>query len=242
MSESNNISDYDLSLINEYFKDEESRETAKKRLSNREPLAYIIGEWGFYDQIYKVSPDCLIPRPDTEHLVDELIKRLPKGGLFLDLCTGSGCIAISSLVHRKDASAVAVDISSSALEIAKENAGRYNVSDRLSFICSDVNELEFSADTKFDIIVSNPPYIETDVIETLEPELFFEPHIALDGGADGLDFYRLIVGKYNKYLKPHGTMIFEIGWNQADALRNLGAKQIIKDYGGNDRVAVIPFD
>lgn len=234
------ISDFDLKLINEYFPTEEEREKAKERLSAREPLAYILGEWGFYDQIYKVSPDCLIPRPDTEHVVDKLIELLPQNGRFLDLCTGSGCITVSTLVHRTDASALAVDISEGAVSIAKENAEKYSVSDRAVFLCKDVKE-DFLEEEKFDIIVSNPPYIASSVINTLEPELFYEPRIALDGGDDGLDFYRTIISKYKKHLKIGGLMIFEIGYDQGDALRDLGASTIHKDYGGNDRVAVLSF-
>jgi release factor glutamine methyltransferase len=234
------MTDLELKLINEYFPSEEDREAAKARLLKREPLAYILGEWGFYDQIYKIDENCLIPRPDTEHVVDKLIELLPPGGRFLDLCTGSGCISISTLVHRPDCSAVAVDISEGAVKTAKENAEKYSVSERIKILCQDINDSSF-AEGCFDIIVSNPPYIVRDVIDSLEPELFYEPRIALDGGEDGLDFYRLITELYSPLVKKGGYMVFEIGYDQGDALRSMGAQKIYKDYGGNDRVAVISF-
>lgn len=126
------ISERDRSILREKFPDEDAFRAALTRLENREPLAYIIGEWYFYDEVYKVSPDCLIPRPETEHVVEFLIKNLPPNGFFADLCTGSGCIAISTLVHRPDCRAVAVDISESALAVAKVSESN-GVSDRITF-------------------------------------------------------------------------------------------------------------
>ncbi len=233
------ISERDDRLLREKFGDGTEYNAARKRYEIGEPLAYILGEWYFYGEVYKVSPDCLIPQPDTEHLVDKLIKLLPINGRFADLCTGSGCIAISSLAHRKDSSAVAVDISDGALMLACENAGINGVSERLELKKADILKQSALGDDTFDIIVSNPPYIKTDVIKTLDSEVRAEPLIALDGGRDGLDFYRAIIGRYSKNVKKGGYMILEIGYDQADDIKKLCDCEIFKDYGGNDRVAVI---
>lgn len=230
----------DDKMLKERFACEEEYNEAKKRYIMGEPLAYVLGEWYFYDEVYKVSPDCLIPQPDTEHVVDKLIELLPQNGSFADLCTGSGCIAISALAHRKDAKAIAVDISDGALKLALENAVLNGVEGRLSFKKADILTRSALEDDKFDIIVSNPPYIKTDVIKTLDPEVRAEPLIALDGGKDGLDFYRVLINEYSKNVKKGGYMIFEIGYDQADDLRSLCKCDIFKDYGGNDRVAVLP--
>ncbi len=229
----------DDKLLQERFSDKEEYDKAKKRYIDGEPLAYVLGEWYFYGEVYKVSCDCLIPQPDTEHVVDKLIELLPQGGIFADLCTGSGCIAISALAHRKDASAVAIDISDGALKLALENAALNLVDERITIKKADIlNQMALGED-KFDIIVSNPPYIKTDEIKTLDLEVRAEPLIALDGGKDGLDFYRVLIDRYSQNVKKGGYMIFEIGYDQANALRALCDCQIFKDYGGNDRVAVL---
>jgi len=181
----------------------------------------------FYNETYSITPDVFTPRFDTERVVDRLIELLPPNGTFLDLCTGSGCIAISTLATRKDCTADAVDISS--LDIARINAEANGVSDRVNFIQADIRT--FEAET-YDIVVSNPPYIRTDVIPTLDVT---DPILALDGGADGMDFYRLILERY----KPKHYFIFEIGYDQAEQIQKLCTCKIYKDYGGNDRVAVI---
>ena len=233
------ISARDLSLLKEKFPSEAELNAAIARLRNREPLAYIIGEWYFYNETYKVTPDCLIPRPETEHIVDVLIKSLPQNGVFADLCTGSGCIAISTLVHRPDCRAVAVDISPGALSVAAENAAANRVSDRISFIKSDITSENPLGDTLFDAIASNPPYINTDIIDTLEPEVLREPRIAFDGGADGLDFYRIILENYRANIKPDGFLVCEVGYDQGQRLRDMCGCEIKKDYSGNDRVMLL---
>lgn len=233
------ISERDLSILREKFPEKSAFEAALTRLENREPLAYIIGEWYFYDEVYKVTPDCLIPRPETEHIVEFLIKNLPRNGFFADLCTGSGCIAISTLVHRPDCRAVAVDISEGALAVAKENAESNGVSDRITFIKSDITAGNTLGNTLFDAIASNPPYIDSDVIDTLEPEVLKEPRIALDGGDDGLDFYRVLLRDYRKNIKPSGYLVCEIGYDQGQRLRDLCGCEIKKDYSGNDRVMIL---
>lgn len=233
------ISERDRSILREKFPDEDAFRAALARLENCEPLAYIIGEWYFYDEVYKVSPACLIPRPETEHVVEFLIKNLPPNGFFADLCTGSGCIAISTLVHRPDCRAVAVDISESALAVAKVNAESNGVSDRITFIKNDITAENALGSSLFDAIASNPPYINSGVIDTLQPEVLKEPRIALDGGSDGLDFYRTLLGSYRANIKPGGFLVCEIGFDHGQRLRDLCGCGIKKDYSGNDRVMIL---
>ncbi len=211
-----------------------------RRLS-REPLQHILGKWYFYREEYKVSRDCLIPRADSEIIVDYAVKNLPRGARFLDLCTGSGCLAISTLVSRPDCTAVAVDISEPALALARYNAKHNGVAERIEFICADIMADELSQLGSFDAIISNPPYIPTRDLSSLSPELSYEPKIALDGGDDGLVFYKKILSDLKSLVRSGGVIIFEIGYDQGEALRTLAEKeiQIVKDYGANDRMAVI---
>ena len=204
-------------------------------------MQYIIGRWEFYREEYFVSPDCLIPRSDTEILVDYLVKHLPQNASFLDLCTGSGCIAISTAKNRPDTTALACDISDGALALAKKNALHNRV--QIEFFKADV-KMPSATDKKFDCIVSNPPYIPSAVVDTLEEELFHEPRIALDGGDDGMDFYRSIVENYSGNLKEGGFFAFEMGYDQKNAISALAdeygfAVTHINDYGGNFRVAIL---
>ncbi len=225
--------------------DSEELSAAVKRRCQHYPLQYILGYWQFCKETYRVTEDTLIPREDTEKLVELAVKLLPEGARFIDLCTGSGCVAISTLAARLDCRAVAVDLFENTLEIARENAERNGVGERLGFIARDVLDPEFMDELgKFDCIISNPPYIETRHIELLDEELSFEPEAALDGGDDGLDFYRAIIGSYGKYLKDGGIMLFEIGCDQAKAVATIAAKsgfgcEVYKDYSGNDRVAYL---
>lgn len=221
---------------------------AVEQRAARFPLQYLLGTWGFWRQEYEVSPDCLIPRPDTELLVDYAARKLPRGGRFIDLCTGSGCIAISLLCERPDLSAVAVDLFDATLSLAERNARRNGVGeDRLTLIRGDVLDGAFMHELgKFDAILSNPPYITPAVIDTLAPELAFEPRAALDGGEDGLIFYRrMILGSdYRTALKAGGCFIFEMGYDQGDALRALAAEAgdictVHRDLGGQERMAVL---
>lgn len=215
---------------------------AVKKLEQHIPLAYIVGEQAFYDEMYKVTPEVLIPRPDTEHVVEHIIKRIKPEGTLLDLCTGSGCIGISSLCHSKNTFGVLVDISPDACKIAEENARLNGVADRCRIICGDIKEIDLG-DRLFDIIASNPPYVRTDVVPTLEKECSFEPYIAFDGGDDGMDFYRLIIDRFASNLKEGGFFIFEIGYDQREDIINVCSRrgfncQVFKDYGKNDRVAL----
>ena len=213
----------------------------------RYPLQYIVGVWDFYRQTYEVSPDCLIPRPDTERLVEEAIKRLPKQARFADLCTGSGCIAVSVLAERPDASAIAVDKFEKTLALATRNASRNGVASRFDPLCADVLLPDFltAEQGSLDAILCNPPYIRTDVLADLEPELDAEPRAALDGGDDGLIFYETLLKHATIYLKPSGFFLFEIGYDQGADLVEIGGRygfdqiEVLRDYGGNDRVVYL---
>ena len=228
----------------EDFDSPQLKEAVEKRIAHY-PLQYILGYWEFCHETYRVTEDTLIPRQDTEKLVELAVKLLPADARFIDLCTGSGCVAISTLAARQDCRAVAVDLFEKTLEVARENAEGNGVGDRLGFIARDVLQPEFMEELgKFDCIVSNPPYIESRRIELLDEELSFEPEAALDGGNDGLDFYRAIIGSYGRFLSENGTMLLEIGCDQAKAVSAISANygfrcEVFKDYGGNDRVAFL---
>ena len=218
---------------------------AIERRCAREPLQYILGKTEFFGLEFEVSPDCLCPRPDTEISVETAISLLPENAEFLELCTGSGCISVSLIKSRPDLSGVATDKFERTLAIAKKNADNHGVTDRLSITLSDLFDApDYIGDRLFDAIISNPPYIPTRDLDGLSREVKREPQAALDGGDDGLDFYRHIVSEYAKYLKADGIMIFEIGYDQGDALGEIARRgsfdcRIIKDLGKNDRVAVL---
>lgn len=216
-------------------KEKEPYEKAKKRATGY-PLQYILGEWEFYGLSFKVKEGVLIPRADTEILVERLLSFAPKGAKVLDLCTGSGCIAITAAKYGLNATAV--ELSESALDIAKENAVLNGV--KVDFINADVFGFEKSA-PMFDIIVSNPPYLTGSEMGKLQTEVKYEPAMALYGGEDGLKFYRYIEENYYPVLKNGGRILFEIGYRQADALCEMLKERycdirVIKDYGDNDRV------
>ncbi len=210
------------------------------RRALREPAAYITGTTEFMGLEFAVTKETLVPRPDTETLVEETMLHLHDGMRFLDLCTGTGCIAVSLLRYSNDTQAVATDISAGALAVAAENAGRLGVSDRVSFVESDLFPYP---ESRFDLIVSNPPYIPSGDIPGLMPEVSeYEPVTALDGGADGLDLYRRIAKGAGGYLYSGGWLLCEIGCDQAAEVTAIceaaGFKDIsvIKDLGGLDRV------
>lgn len=209
------------------------------------PLQYILGEWPFYREVYEVNENCLIPRSDTEILVELAAKMLPNGANFLDLCTGSGCVAISTLAARPDTHATAVELFPETLALATRNAEKNGV--RARFTPQLGNVLlppDPSLAAGFDAILANPPYITDAAMRTLQAEVRFEPTAALAGGADGLTFYRAILTHWQVCLKPHGILLFEIGFDQGKALCHLAAEagfccEIKKDYGKNDRVAIL---
>lgn len=178
------------------------------------PLAHIIGEAEFLGRIFTISPTVLIPRPETEELVQQAIKNLviKQPSSVLDLCTGSGCIAISLAFLFHNAKIISCDISEKALQVAQKNAENLNVKKRIEFLQSD---LFANIKGTFDFIISNPPYIPTDVIATLSPEVRCEPSLALDGGVDGLQIIRKIVASAPKHLNTNGMLALEIGCGQA---------------------------
>ncbi len=219
-----------------------------KKREKHIPIQHIIGKWYFMGREFYVSPDTLIPRPDTEILVENALRELKSGGSVADLCTGSGCIGISMLVYREDISSMLLcDISSEALKIAKKNAISNTVSSKCEFLCGDITT--DLPNRKFDMIVSNPPYIPTEDIKNLSEEVKKEPMLALDGGNDGLDIIRFLVGEGLTYLNKNGKMLIEFGYDQGKIMDTLLTQkqkeckikhyEIIKDYGNNDRVALI---
>lgn len=219
-------------------------EIVLKKRAEHIPLQYITGEQEFMGLPFKVNSAVLIPRQDTETLVAEALKLVKHGMKVMDMCTGSGCILISILKKVPDVEGVGYDISKQALNVAKENAKLNGVV--AEFERSDL--FEAVTDT-FDVIVSNPPYIPTDVITTLMPEVAqFEPIGALDGKEDGLYFYRKIVKECKKYLNLGGTILFEIGHDQGVAVSEMLTYagftnvRVVKDLAGNDRVVIGEFE
>ncbi len=216
------------------------------RRERREPVSHILGRKGFWKIMLSVTPDVLTPRPDTEVIVDYVLKKFPGEATafhMLDLGVGSGAIVLSILAERPRAKGLATDISDEALAVARENAANLGLANQIAFARG--NWTEGLADASFDVVVSNPPYIASEVIETLEPEVKdHEPRLALDGGADGLDAYRHLAPEILRVLKPGGLFAVEIGYDQKDAVEALfndaGAGDVwtIKDLSTNDRVVV----
>ncbi len=203
---------------------------AVQRRCEGEPLQYILGEWEFYSLPFAVGEGVLIPRADTEILVDEALRLLedvasPK---VADLCSGSGCIAISIAKNRPDGTVTAVELSDKALGYLRQNIARNqadNVTVRQADVLAGAGEI-----TGLDLIVSNPPYIPTADIAPLSKEVHHEPVMALDGGADGLTFYRTILEQWTKALSPHGMMAFEVGIGQAEAVATLMSRRFEQVY------------
>ena len=215
-----------------------------KKISIGIPIQYITNNQEFMNLNFYVDENVLIPQPDTETLVEEVINEYKeKKCEILDLCTGSGAIAISLAKYINESNIVASDISMKALQIAKLNAEKNLVRKKIEFIESDMFNKIYKDD--FDIIVSNPPYIKTKVIEELDKQVKNEPYIALDGGADGLKFYKIIIENAYKYIKNEGKVFLEIGYDQKNELINLFKENnhyeniyTKKDLGGNDRIIV----
>ena len=220
---------------------EAEEEQYRKALEQRAvhvPLQHLLGYQDFMGLRFQVNEHVLIPRQDTEILVEEAMRYLHDGMRILDLCTGSGCILLSLLHYSNDCEGTGVDISKEALQVAALNAELLGI--KADFLKSDLYE---KVTGKFDLLVSNPPYIERKVIPTLMEEVRkYDPYIALDGGEDGLDFYRRIIGGAQDYLKRGGQILMEIGSGQAKAvsefLREAGFKEIdvCRDFAGLDRV------
>ena len=220
-----------------------------QRRKDREPTAMILGEWDFMGLTFRLNKSTLIPEQDTEVLVETALEELKRRGLgeaplrILDLCTGSGCILLSLLHELRNAGGLGTDLSEEALEAARENAVRLGLQERAAFRQGDL--WEPVGEERFGLIVSNPPYVPTEVIPTLEPEVRCgEPYAALDGGEDGLVFYRRIMREAAGHLKPSGIIIVESGFDEAPQIAALMQDQklrgirTVKDYGGLDRVVL----
>lgn len=235
---------YYMEMMSAVSADKEQRylELIKQR-SGRVPVQQITNEAWFMGLPFFVNEHVLIPRLDTEVLVEKVLKTVRPGMRILDMCTGSGCILLSLLHEEKSLKGVGADISPDALDVARRNSVQLGLDERAEFVRTDLFEA-IPGDEKFDIIVSNPPYIRSDVIPGLMEEVRdHEPLLALDGHEDGLFFYQRIVREARRCLKPGGRLFFEIGFDQGDALRELlteaGYKDvaITKDLAGLNRVA-----
>jgi release factor glutamine methyltransferase len=218
-------------------------ETLLARRLAREPLAYIVGQRGFWKYDFHVTPAVLIPRPETEHLVEvglELIAGVERPRV-LDLGVGSGAVLLSLLADRQDAEGLGLDVSGAAIAVAERNAARLEVGARARFHVGDW--ASFDVEQPFDLVVSNPPYIVSEEIAALAPEVAqHEPRLALDGGADGLSAYRAILERAPALIRPGGGLAFEVGKGQADAVLRLSERAGLKalstrmDLLGIDRV------
>lgn len=216
-----------------------------RRLLSGEPVAYLVGEWEFYGLPLDISPAVLIPRPDTEVLASEVIEKakdLPECRA-LDLCAGSGCIGLALAAHVPHARVLLGEIDDEALKICRQNIRRNSLTARVTGMRLDARQKPSRNLGEFHIIVSNPPYIPTADIDTLDTSVKdHEPRLALDGGADGLDFYRAIIEKWRDALTKGGMLLFEVGIGQADEVLRMmrangfGDVQIVKDLNGIPRV------
>lgn len=220
-------------------------ELVKRRLQG-EPLAYLLGEWDFYGITLRVTPDVLIPRSDTERLCELAIARArtKETPCVLDLCSGSGCIALALLNEIPTASALGVDVSPKAVQLAEENAKQLGLTDR--YCCMEGNALEAPPEeywAAFDVMVCNPPYITEQEMRELDISVSaYEPHLALYGGTDGLDFYRAVMQGWAQTVRPGGDIFFECGWKQGQAVANVCIEagwnntKIETDYAGVPRI------
>lgn len=227
----------DLTLYASAQVEEKAGELLARRLSG-EPMAYVIGEWDFCGLTLDVTPDVLIPRPDTEVLAQEamdFVEPLGEGARVLDLCTGSGCVGLAIAMACPDVRVTLADLSEDALRVCKGNIRRTGLSARA--VCVGANALEppIPSLRDFDLIVCNPPYIRRGELETLDPSVRdFEPRLALDGGEDGLDFYRALAAHWGAALRPGGRLMVEVGYDQA------GAVEIILGLSGFTEVTSVP--
>ena len=209
---------------------------------NGEPLQYILGKWDFYDLTFNVGKGVLIPRPETETLVDFALEKIKdvKSPVIYDLCAGSGCIGLTIAHHRDDTKVYLLEKEDGALKYLKINKEKYNL-DNAQIIQGDLFNIDFSQIPQADVILSNPPYIPASEIDGLQKEVHFEPVTALDGGIDGLDFYRCIAQKWTSQVKKGGYVALECGEDQsADIIRmfdgKYSEKQVIYDFNNIDRI------
>ncbi len=222
-----------------------------KRAGQQEPIAYLTGKTEFYSLELNITADCMIPRPETELLVERAIEFLRKrtGKQFVcDLCTGSGCIAAAIAKNFPDADIIATDISDAALNIAAKNVEKHQLGDRINLLCGDLFEpiLPQLDIDRFDLIVCNPPYVSSDEFEKLGKNVKdYEPRSALFAGDDGLDVYRRIIDKVEQFLRPDAALMLEIGYSQGQPVRELleqagcfSEVTIEKDFHNNDRITI----
>lgn len=216
-----------------------------KEIIEGKPIQYITNNQEFMKLNFYVDKNVLIPQPDTETLVEKVLNMVDKNEKIkiLDMCTGSGAIGISLAYYLNKSQITLADISNEAIKVAKVNAKKNKVQERTKFIKTDMFE---NIKEKFDIIVSNPPYIKTNIIHTLEKQVQNEPHIALDGGEDGLEFYKILIEEAPKYLEKSGKLFLEIGYDQKQEVENLARQngnyekiETIKDLSQNDRVIIL---
>jgi release factor glutamine methyltransferase len=220
-----------------------------ERAGRHEPIRYLIGKTEFYSLEFEVGPDCMIPRPETELLVEraiEFLRRRPGRQLICDLCTGCGCITIAIAKNFPNADIIATDICDAALGIAAKNVEKHNLHDQVKLLCGDlfdplIPQLDVA---KFDLVVCNPPYVSAAEFESLEPNVkAYGPRIALYAGEDGLDVYRRIIDKIDPFLKSDAALMLEIGYAQGHPVRELLQQTecfnkitIEKDFHNNDRI------
>ena len=234
----------DLSLYASDPVERRFRELMKRRLAG-EPVAYLIGEWEFYGLTLDICRDVLIPRPDTETLVDRgvlFVRDMPEGARVLDLCAGSGCIGLAVADMSHNVRAILADWSEDALRVCRQNIRRCNLIGQVQALQADALEPPPRLLRDFDLILCNPPYIPTLELARLDPSVRdYEPHLALDGGEDGLKFYRAVTREWKRALKPGGKLIFEVGYDQAQAVQAIMSEQgftgiqATKDPGGHWR-------
>ena len=209
-----------------------------ERIRSGEPWQYVLEREQFGGLDYYVDNDVLIPRPETELVVEQALRFVDDGHKVLDLCCGSGIVGVT-IATRKKVDVTFADVSEKAIRIAKFNAKNNNI--KAKFVVT--NMFEKLGDEQYDVIVCNPPYIETATIDTLDSSVKdYEPHLALDGGADGLDFYRTLAAEAHKHLTDHGVLVMEIGYNQGETVPDLFENRyntdVLKDYSHNDRIVI----
>lgn len=229
----------------------EAMQAAVLRIVKGEPLAYVLGEWDFYGLNLVVTPDVLIPRDDTCALAEIAINQalfLDAAPRIMDLCTGSGCIGLAIATRVKDAKVTLADLSRQALAVAKKNVTNHKLSGRVSCVQVDAMKEPPAFLGKFDMIVSNPPYVTSQEMEELDDSVKnFEPHMALWGGTDGLDFYRAIAKNFRQCLKPGGYLCFEFGMGQGDDVceiltqEGFTIRQRVKDYNDRERACLAQY-
>ncbi len=232
-------------ILEDAADEQDARRIAARRASH-EPLQYLLGKWEFYGLPFYVGTGVLIPRPDTETLVDAILSRVPKrsGQHILDLCTGSGCIALALASQMADTQFTGIDLSTEALQYAAKNLA-YHLFDGVRFVCANVLD-EATAAQYHDLaaIVCNPPYLTAEDMANLQEEVTYEPTAALDGGADGLHFYREITRLWRDALAKGGLLAYEVGANQAEDVaailsqNDFGCIERICDLGGIERVVL----